>query len=197
MSVNNRIRAVKLGYLIISALLCALGIVLILSPDFSASLLCRIGGSLMILFGIIKVLGYCSKDLYRLAFQYDLAFGSLLIALGAILIFRTELMMQLLWILLGICILSDALLKVQIAIDARLFGIRKWWLILAVAAATGILGFLLILRPAEGARAVMTLLGVSLLFEGLLNLVTILTAVTILRAREDTVIDVPCWDAET
>lgn len=196
MSVNNRIRAVKLGYLIISALLCALGIVLILSPDFSASLLCRIGGSLMILFGIIKVLGYCSKDLYRLAFQYDLAFGSLLIALGAILIFRTELMMQLLWILLGICILSDALLKIQIAIDARLFGIRKWWLILTVAAATGILGFLLILRPAEGARAVMTLLGVSLLFEGLLNLVTILTAVTILRAREDTVIDVPCRDAE-
>lgn len=196
MSVSNRIRAVKLGYLIVSALLCALGIVLILSPDISASLLCRIGGSLMILFGIVKVLGYCSRDLYRLAFQYDLAFGSLLIALGAILIFRTETMMQLLWILLGICILSDALLKVQIAIDARLFGIRKWWLILAVAAVTGILGFVLILRPAEGARAVMTLLGVSLLFEGLLNLVTILTAVTVLRAREDTIIDVPCRDAE-
>lgn len=194
MSVSKRIRAVKLGYLTVSVLLAALGVALILAPDISAALLCRIAGSLMILFGIVKVLGYCSKDLYRLAFQYDLAFGLLLIALGAALIFRTEKMLVLLWNLLGIYILADALLKIQIAIDARKFGIRKWWLILGTAAITGILGFLLVLRPSEGAAAVMTLMGASLIFEGLLNTITILTAVSILRVREENTIDVPGWD---
>ena len=189
MTTNHRIQAAKLGYILISILLCVLGIVLIAVPDFSASLLCRIGGLLLILFGLIKIVGYCSKDLYRLAFQYDLAFGILLIALGAILTFRAEAMLHVIWIFLGIFILADALLKIQIAIDSKVFGIRQWWLILAVAIVTGIVGFLLILRPSESMRIIMTLLGISLLSEGIMNLVTILTAVQIIRRKLPDVID--------
>lgn len=81
MTTNNRIQAAKLGYTIISILLCVLGVVLIIVPDFSASLLCWLGGLLLVLFGLIKIAGYCSKGLYRLTFQYDLALGILLIAL--------------------------------------------------------------------------------------------------------------------
>lgn len=79
---NKRTQAAKIGYLIISVLLCLLGIALIAVPDFSAALLCKLMGVLMLLFGLIKITGYCAKDLYRLAFQFDLAFGILLMALG-------------------------------------------------------------------------------------------------------------------
>lgn len=192
---NSRIQAAKLGYIIVSILLCALGIVLIVVPDFSAALLCRIGGGLLILFGIVKIVGYCSKDLYRLAFQYDLAFGILLIALGGILLFRTEAMMHVIWAFLGICILADALLKIQIAMDSKMFGIRRWWLIFAAALVTGVIGFLLVLRPSESAQAIMILLGISLLFEGLLNLVTILTAVKIFRSQFPVVVDAEYHEA--
>lgn len=193
---NNRIKAAKLGYIVVSLLLCALGIVLIAVPDFSASLLCWVGGLLLVLFGLIKIAGYCSKDLYRLAFQYDLAFGILLIALGAILIFRTETMVNVIWVLLGISILADALLKIQIAIDSKIFGIHQWWLIFSMAILTGIVGFLLVLRPSESAQAVMVLLGISLLAEGILNLVTILTAVKIIRDQKPVVIDAEFCGAE-
>ena len=54
-------------------MLCALGILLVALPDFSAELFCRILGIIMLLFGLIKMIGYFSKDLYRLAFQFDLA----------------------------------------------------------------------------------------------------------------------------
>lgn len=183
MNTNNRIRAAKLGYIIVSALLCALGIVLIVMPDFSASVLCHLGGLLMILFGLVKIVGYCSKDLYRLAFQYDLALGILLLALGAVFLLRANIMVYLIWIFLGVFILSDALLKIQIAIDSRVFGIRQWWLIFSAAIATGIIGFLLIFCPSESRQTVMILLGVSLLFEGILNLITTLTAVRIIRKQ--------------
>ena len=93
---NNQIQTAKVGYIIISILLCILGIVLIIVPDFSLILLCRLSGILLVLFGIVKIIGYCSKDLYRLAFQYDLAFGILLSALGVIMIFRTSTMIPLL-----------------------------------------------------------------------------------------------------
>ncbi len=180
---NKRLKTAKYGYIILSVLLCALGIVLIAFPGFSVSMLCWIGGILLILFGIVKIVGYVSKDLYRLAFQYDLAFGILLIALGAVLILRTDSMVHIICILLGVCILADALLKVQISIDSKMFGIRLWWMILAAAVLTGVAGFLLIFRPYESAQAVMILLGISLLTEGILNLITVLTVVKICNKK--------------
>lgn len=186
---NKRIQTAKIGYLIISTLLCALGILLVALPDFSAELFCRISGIIMLLFGFIKMIGYFSKDLYRLAFQYDFAFGILIMALGIIMIARANVMMSIICIILGIYVLADALLKVQIAIDAKAFGIAKWWLILAVAILTGVVGFLLVLRPSESAQVLMVFLGLSLIAEGLLNLITILTAVKIIRRQRPEIID--------
>lgn len=180
---NTRLRIAKCGYIVLSTLLCVLGIVLIADPGFSVSLLCWIGGILLILFGGVKIVGYVSKDLYRLAFQFDLAFGILLIALGAILILRTDAMVHIICVLLGICILADALLKIQISIDSKLFGIHRWWMILGVAIITGVIGFLLVFRPFESVQMVMVLLGAALLAEGILNLVTVLTAVRIFRRQ--------------
>lgn len=196
MSWNQGIRAAKIGYIIVSVTLCILGLVLIGVPDFSAVLLCRIGGILMILFGVAKILGYCSKDLYRLAFQYDLAFGILVIALGIGMLFRTNPAIHVLCAILGIYVLADALLKIQIAIDAKTFGLKKWWLIFSSAILTGIVGFLLIFRPFESAHAIMILLGITLLMEGILNLITILTAVKIVQKQFPSVIDEPedAWE---
>ena len=190
MYLNNRIKAAKTGYIIISILLCVLGIVLIAVPDFSVTLLCVLGGGIMMLFGLVKIIGYCSKDLYRLAFQFDLAFGILFVVLGFILIIRTDAMVNLICIVMGICVLADALLKIQISIDSRAFGIKKWWLILAMAILTGVAGFLLIFWPSESLQTIMILFGIDLITEGVLNLITILTAVKIIRHQLPEVIDV-------
>ena len=190
MYLNNRIKAAKTGYIIISILLCVLGIVLIAVPDFSVTLLCVLGGGIMMLFGLVKIIGYCSKDLYRLAFQFDLAFSILFVVLGFILIIRTDAMVNLICIVMGICVLADALLKIQISIDSRAFGIKKWWLILAMAILTGVAGFLLIFRPLESIQTIMILFGIALITEGVLNLITILTAVKIIRHQLPEVIDV-------
>ena len=196
MQLNNRIKAAKTGYIIISILLCVLGIVLIAVPDFSVTLLCVLGGGIMMLFGLVKIIGYCSKDLYRLAFQFDLAFGILFVVLGFILIIRTDAMVNLICIVMGICVLADALLKIQISIDSRAFGIKKWWLILAMAILTGVAGFLLIFRPLESIQTIMILFGIALITEGVLNLITILIAVKIIRHQMPEVIDAEYCEIE-
>ena len=174
---NQTIRSVRLAYLLLSAGVCLLGLVLIAAPEISARVLCRLGGGLLALFGVVKILGYCSRDLYRLAFQYDLAFGILLIILGCLMLFHTAPVLSLICALVGFWVLLDGLLKIQVAIDARRFGLGKWWLILAAAIPSGILGFVLLFRPSENVRVLTVLLGVSLAAEGFLNLITVLTAV--------------------
>ena len=95
--------------------------------------------------------------------QYDLAYGALLAAVGLIMLLHPEGFIAVLYIVMGILFLADGLFKTQMAIDAKRFGVGKWWLIIALAALTGLAGLLLILRPFDGAKAVMILLGISLL----------------------------------
>lgn len=75
----------------------------------------------------------------------------------------------------------DGLLKIQIAIDAKTFGISKWWLILSVAILAGVVGVLLIFRTSESARTLMIFLGISLLMDGIMNLITVLSTVKIIQ----------------
>ena len=186
-------RIAKTGYIIISAVFCIAGILFIARPELSVKIIGRGLGIAMILFGCIRLVGYFSRDLYRLAFQYDLEFGILLIALGLIVLLRPVNVMNFIFIALGISIFADGLFKVQIALDSKEFGIAEWWLILILAFITGFVGLLLVFRPAESARILTGLLGVSLLAEGILNLCVALSTVKIVRHQRQ---DMPEADYE-
>lgn len=184
------IQTAKVGYLVISAALCILGVLLIVYPTISAKVLCYILGGVLTVYGIIKMVGYFSKDLYRLAFQYDLASGALITALGVIMLVIPDGVISVTHTVIGILVLADGLFKIQIAIDAKRFGVSRWWLIAAAAILTGVVGLLLILHPFAGAAAAMILMGVGLLAEGILNLSVVLCAVKIVRHQKPDVIEV-------
>ena len=181
--------AAKVSYTVISLLFCALGIVLMAVPAFSVPWIGRLLGVGMIVFGAIKLLGYFSRDLFRLAFQYDLAFGVLLIALGVVTLARPGEAIGFLCVLCGIPVLADGLFKIQIAVDSRRFGLPRWWLVMALALLTCAAGVLLVVRPGTGARLLTVLMGLSLLLDGVLNLIVALCTVKVARNQRPDVID--------
>ena len=190
-------RAAKTGYIILSAALCVLGIFLMVKPDFSAAALGVICGILLLVFGVIRLVGYFSRDLYRLAFQYDLAQGLVLLVVGLVLLIRPHSLMTFLCVALGIYIFADGVFKIQIAAEAKRFGLPAWWVILAVAIVTSVCGIALVFRPGEGSSFLMTLLGLTLLLEGILNFSTVITAVKIVKNQvPDDVIDVEWTDVD-
>ena len=99
---TKSIRTAKIGSIMMAAALSGIGVMLILFPEFSATTLCYVLGGLLTAYGIIKVVGYFSKDLYRLAFQYDLAYGALLAAVGLIMLLHPEGFIAVLYIVMGI-----------------------------------------------------------------------------------------------
>ena len=183
------IQTAKAGYIGLSAVLCGLGVTLMAKPGISVALIGDIVGAVLIAFGAVKLAGYFAKDLYRLAFQFDLAFGALQIALGLVLVIRSESAMSLLCIILGIGIVADSLFKLQTAMDARRFGLDTWWLILAMAVVAGAVGTVLIFCPSESLLALTRLLGLSLAAEGVMNLVVGLCAIKIVERRQPDVIE--------
>jgi len=186
----------KTGYIVMSLVFCAAGIACIANPGLSAAVIGRVLGAAMILFGAVKLVGYCSRDLYRLAFQYDLGFGLLLIALGALVLLRPAGVLDFLFTALGIAVLTDGLYKVQIAVDAKRFGIPTWWLTLALAVAAGLIGLALVFRPWDSARLLTIMLGAALLAEGILNLCVAVCTVKIVNHQQPDVIEVTSYEVE-
>ena len=189
-------KVAKYGYIAISIIFCLVGIALIAFPAPSARTIAVFFGVAMIVFGAVWLVGYFSRDLFRLAFQYDLQFGILLIIMGAITLIKPDDMMNFLCISMGICILVDCLFKTRIAMDAKRFGIRQWWLTMGMAVITGIIGLLLAFRPSEALNVIVTLLGVSLLSEGILNLSVAVSLVKIVNHQKPDVIDAEFYDLE-
>ena len=181
MDALKQLKLAKNGYIIMSVLFMVLGACLIIWPDCSMAVFCTAVG--------IMLIGYFSRDIYCLAFQFDLAFGVLLAAVGIIIIVRRNVVVNLIFGIFGLLILADALFKIQMSIDAKKFGLNLWWRILLVAILTGVLGFLLLIRPFEAAEIMMILVGVSVLFEGILNLCVAIYTVKIIKNQKQDIID--------
>lgn len=186
----------KAGYIVMSLVFCGAGVLFIAKPELSAVAISRALGAAMILFGAIKLVGYFSKDLFRLAFQYDLGFGLLLIALGILVLAKPAGVLDFIFIALGIAILTDGLFKVQIAVDSKRFGIPTWWLTLTLAMVTGVVGLVLVFRPWDSVRLLTALLGAALLAEGILNLCVAVSTVKIVGHQRPDVIEATSFEVE-
>ena len=179
----------KIGYIVLSAALIAVGIIFIIQPAQSMVVIARIVGILSMVFGAIKVFSYYSKDLYRLAFQYDFEFGIVLLILGLVVTIRPQAMITVIFIAFGVMALLDGLFKMRIAWDARKFGIRAWWLTLAMAILTGLIGIAMIFSPWETIHVLSIFLGITLICEGVLNLWVVVNNVKIIKNQQPDFVD--------
>ena len=182
-------RIAKIGYIALSIVFCIVGVLFVAWSDIGTQVLSLALGIAMIVFGGIKIVGYFSKDLFRLAFQFDLELGIISAVLGIIVLLNPFGTITFIFIAMGIAILADALFKIRIAIDAKRFGVGAWWMILSLAFLTAIAGVLLVFRPWESANILTVLLGISLISEGILNLCVAVSTVKIVKHQYPDVID--------
>ena len=118
----------------------------------------------------------------------------MLIVLGLIVLVRPVQLVSFFCLVLGICILADGLFKIQAASDSKRFGLRPWWLILTLAIVACLAGLLLVFSPMDGARALLVLLGIAMLAEGILNLCVACSMIKIIRHQQPDVLDAEFYE---
>ena len=160
------VRCAKTGNIVSGTAFFILGVILMLYPDASLRWLSRAIGVVMLTSGIIRLVGYFSKDLYYLAFQFDFALGILSILFGAILVFKPAVFISTVQIIMGVFALVNGLFALQTAMDSKKFGMRYWWILLAFSVVSSVTGLVLIISPFKTAVAVITLTGITLLITG-------------------------------
>ena len=171
----------KKVYIVLSVLFIAAGICMLIWPSAFAYALCYLVGGVCIAHGIMRLVGYFSGDLYRIAFQFDLALGVFTLIFGLILLLRSARVVAFMPAILGVFVLVDGVFKLQTAVDAKRFGLSNWWLILLGSLICALFGLLLIIDPFSGNSVLMTFVGLSLAIDGLQNLFNAFYTVKILK----------------
>lgn len=169
------------GYLFISAAFYMIGLINMIWHRAPPMAYCIVGGITLITYGIIKIIGYLSDDLYCLAFQYDLGCGMFLIVTGILVLGCNLRIWQYLPMGLGFLILLDSLLKIQMSRDARAFGVESWKVILILSLIAGAFGVLIVIRPFQNENMVHIVTGCGLLAEGALNHLVVRNMVSVTK----------------
>lgn len=181
----KQLKKVKNLYSLLAVCLVVLGLLLLDCPGMAVEVLYKISGIVLILLGIVKIMGYFSKDLFQLAFQFDLAMGIICGVFGIVLIMQTKRMMEIITVGLGLVMVTDALLRMQTTIDAKKFGMKKWWILLAISISVAIIGILLLFIPSHGTKIMIRLVGFNLCIDGILNFVFVQSTVKTIRRKKE------------
>jgi len=125
------VRSAKIIHIIVSALLLLSGVFISIWGEYF-DIVKWVAGAVFILMGGASMLGYFCNDLYRLAFNHDLAIGAFSIIFGGMCwLLPSEVM--LLTYAVCIYVILDGFTKLQIAIEAKDFGMERWRVMLLTA----------------------------------------------------------------
>ena len=86
----NGIKGIKNMYNLLTVCLILVGLILLLAPGIALNTVCIVFGIYLIVYGVVKVIGYFAKDVYQLAFQFDLALGIVAAIVGIVFVCRTS-----------------------------------------------------------------------------------------------------------
>lgn len=167
------LKRVRWVYLLLSVFLMSIGVCLIAWPAMSISMLCYIVGGGLIVFGLMKLVGYFVRELETMVEQYDFAIGVLSVLGGCVLIVQPDQLLVLLPQVLGIYVLVDCIFKMQVALDAKRLYNGLWYVMPLVILACFAWGLCLIFQPFDMGNNLPVLLGGGLIADSLQNLAAV------------------------
>lgn len=183
--------AAKISYITMSALCIIFGIANFFKNDIFDSNFGTILAIFILVFGAVRIFGYFSKDLFRLAFQHDMASGILMVFVALFLFLKPEESSTYLYAILGFLAVADGLIKIQISLDSKKFGISLWWLIFIVAIICCLVGLALIFNLFDLLQLMKIFIGILLVTDGVLNLLVAVFTVKIIKHQKPDDIDNP------
>lgn len=150
-----------------------LGLVLVVWPDRSVSLMCSLLGGALLIFGLLYVIGWFSSKRKAGSPAVMIVPGVVLAGLGIWLMNSSESVISLIQYVFGAVVIFHGVLDIQGAISLAGQRYSRWWLDLVLAVLTLGLGAVILINPFGTFAALVILIGVSLVYDGVSDLVLI------------------------
>lgn len=170
----NPLKQMKWQSLMTSALYIIMGIVLIVFPETTATTLCYVVGISGVVIGVFTVLAYLFRDVHKNYYRNDFVSGMMEILLGAFVLYKAQLVIDLIPFILGIFIVFSGINKLQNCIDVRRMGYGNGLLFFVLAMINIVVGIILIIDPFGAVKVLFMVIGAGLVFSGITDTVATL-----------------------
>lgn len=169
------------GWLIgISCCCLLLGIAIVIWPQASATVLCRILGLLSIGIGIYEIVRYSQLGFAGLFFRFDLALGicNILIGVSLLMPFSDSAFLP---FAAGMYVLVGSIFHIQLAISICRYEMGAWVMSLILGLVGLAFSVFLFVDPFHGTTALMIFMGASLIISSIQNFYMIVCLSKIIR----------------
>lgn len=157
--------------LIVSAIVyIVLGLLLVLWPDQARQIIIYAIGAAALLYGGYRIVDYFARKEHFGTVQIGVALGLACILLGLFLLFQANAVVALLAAVIGVAVIVDSVLRLQIALNLRLGGGKSWIALVVTALVTLVFGILLLFNPFKAIRVATIIGGASLIADGVFTL---------------------------
>ena len=174
-----------------SVLIAIVGLVLLLMPSLSSTVIVYGIGVALVVYGIGRVFRYMKRDAPAAMMDFDLTIGLISAIVGLLMILYCRRVIEILPFLFGLFLLFGGARSIQTAFDVRRFHGTHWNLHLFIGIIFAVLGILAIRDPFSTAQLLTRFVGAGLLMLGVYRFLTN-RKINNLRAQymsEDDIID--------
>ena len=171
------VKKLKWNLVLMSVLYLGLGIFLVMKPGTALNIVCYALGGVVLACAAVQLIRYFVVERGVFQSQLTLISGIICLALGAFLLLRSDIVVSILPVVFGLFVIFDAIARVQNALDLRRCGYDSWkgFLLLPV------LSVVLIVNPFGAMETLVMAIGIILIVEGAINLLSALYTVLALR----------------
>ena len=167
-------KKLKWNLILMSVLYLGLGIFLLMRPSTALNVVCYALGGVVLVCAAVQLVRYFAVERGIFQSQLTLISGIICLGLGAFLILRSDIVVRILPIVFGLFVIFDSLGRIQNALD-----LRKGFLLLPVLSV--VLGVVMILNPFGTMETLVMAIGIILIIEGAINLLSALYTVLAIR----------------
>ena len=143
-----------------------LGVVLVVWPDRSVSMICAILGGALLLCGLLYVIGWFAGKRRQSKSVFMIIPGVILAGLGVWLMTSSSTVIALIQYVFGAVVLFHGILDLQAALALLTQRMNKWCIDLLLALLTLGLGLLILANPFGTFAALVVLIGIALIYDG-------------------------------
>ena len=175
-------KKLKWNLILMSMLYLGLGVFLLLVPGTALNVVCYALGAVVLACAVVQLVRYFAVERGVFQSQLTLVSGLVCLGLGAFLIIRSDIVVRILPIVFGLFVIFDSLGRIQNALELRRCQYSSWKGFLLLALLSIVLGVVMIVDPFGAMETLVMAIGIILIVEGTLNLLSALyTAIAVRR----------------
>lgn len=160
------LKNIKVSILLTAIMCIGLGIILILYPQISTTVICYAFGGILVACALFHVILYFKYKKENKFINFNLIVAVITGVIGLWIILKPSMVIMMIPIIFGIVLVIHAIVDFKQAFELKEKYYKYWWLVLLLSILNLCFAVVLFLNPFSAVTTLVVIIGISLIYDG-------------------------------